>query len=159
MAINKTIVFLGITTIIFAGCHNNPEPQKTVPVAQQAPVVNYPSGPDTSFTKAVANPNAKEGMNIIRYKDGVMRAKGNYMNGLKDGEWQSFYEDGKLWSDEYFSKGIPDGKITVWYDSEQKFYEGEYKDGRPVNTWSYWGKDGKLIRTSDYNKKNPNTAL
>lgn len=155
---NKTIAICSVFAIIFAGCHN-PTAQQSDSQQQQAPVTGYNNGPDTSIAKAMVDRNAKEGLNIIKYKSGVIKAKGYYSKGLKEGEWQSFYESGKLWSDEFFTNGLPDGRITVYYESGQKFYEGEFKAGQPVNVWSYWDKGGKLLRTADYNKKSPNTAL
>lgn len=162
MPLNKTIASLYAAIIIFTGCHNNPAPQQTPPGQAQQQTAqpaadNY--GPDSSVAKAMIDKNAKEGLNTFYYKDGVIKAKGYYANGLKEGEWQSFYESGKLWSDEFFTHGLPDGKITVYYENGQKYYEGEFKAGNPVNTWTYWNQEGKLMRTADYNKKAPNTAF
>jgi len=153
----QTISLLIFTGIILTACHHNPASQSTTPAAS-APKASY-SDATKDTSNLFVDKNAKDGLNIIKYKNGVIKAKGYYNSGRKYGEWQSFYPDGKLWSDEYFTLGLPDGKITVWYDNNKKMYEGVYKNGHPIGTWSYWNEEGKLLRTSDYNKKDPNTAL
>lgn len=157
--IKQSIALLSIAAIM-AGCHGNQAPkQANTNTTAATPPTNYNNGPDTSGVKPIVDRNAKDGLNTVYYKSGTIKAKGVCFKGLKEGEWQSFYEDGKLWSDEYFTKGIRDGKITVWYENGQKFYEGEYKNGRQVNTWTYWKENGQVLRTADYNKVAPNTAL
>jgi antitoxin component YwqK of YwqJK toxin-antitoxin module len=153
-------ISLGTLLVVLASCHNTPTPQQAPQPQIEAPAPEYATGgPDTSVTKAGIDPKAKEGLNEIHYKSGMLKAKGYYKGGKKEGEWQSFYENGKLWSDEFFTAGVRDGKVTVWYDNGQKMYEGSYKEGKPDGVWSRWNDNGQLQRTSDYNKKSSNTAL
>ncbi|HTB07816.1 MAG TPA: hypothetical protein VK806_12760 [Bacteroidia bacterium] len=139
--------------ILAAGCSHSGADKKT------ATNVSDTVGPNRPVPKALVDTNAKEGLNEIYYSNGVLRAKGNCTKGKKVGEWQSFYQSGKLWSDEYFTNGLQDGQVTVYYESGQKKYDGQFKMGNPTGTWHYWKADGTLERTSDYNKKSPNTAF
>jgi hypothetical protein len=160
MPLPNKLILLGCMVILLASCHNNPTPNTSDTIKPATPAPDYATGgPDTSITKSAIDPNAKEGLNEIRYKSGVLRAKGYYQGGRKEGEWQSFYENGKLWSDEFFTKGIRDGKVSVWFNNGQKMYEGDYKEGKPDGTWTYWNDKGQLQRTTDYNKKPVNTAM
>lgn len=115
--------------------------------------------PDRPSPKPVIDSNAKEGLNQIYYSNGVLRAKGNCHNGMKYGEWQSFYQSGKLWSDEFFDGGLQDGKVQVFYENGQKMYEGQFKKGNPYGIWNYWNQQGVLTKTANYNKKSPNTSF
>src|SRR6476661_3164961 len=72
----KTIIVF-CTTLVFAGCHNNPaQQQAATPTPKPAPVTMYDNNPDTSVVKAMVDKNAKEGINIIHYPNGMIRAKG-----------------------------------------------------------------------------------
>lgn len=143
--------------VMLSACHNKP-----APVAQSNPAAaNYSNDKtnDSSIIKPLLDKNAPDGMNVIKYPDGVIKAKGSIQSGKKVGEWQSFFENGKMQSDEYFTDGFPDGKIQVMYDNGQVMYEGQYRNGKPVGMWKYWKKDGSLLRTTDYDKKSPNIAM
>lgn len=54
--------------------------------------------------------------------------KGNFVYGLKDGLWKSWYTNGILRVNEEWKKGLPNG------------------------TWNYYSSDGKIIKTINYNK-------
>ena len=102
---------------------------------------------------AAANPQMKDGMNIVRWPNGTVKMQGNYKDGKRTGEWQSFYQNGKLNSDEYFVDGQTDGKVTVYYENGQKMYEGENHNGKLAGIWNYWDEKGKLTKTTDYSKQ------
>jgi antitoxin component YwqK of YwqJK toxin-antitoxin module len=153
----KGILFIGCTIVALISCNHQPAPKTSAPATQQIPN-SYPDA--TKDTSGIyVDKKAPDGLNVIKYKNGVIKAKGYYSSGKRNGEWQSFYDDGKLWSDQYFTDGLPDGKINVWYNNGEKMYEGQYQNGKPAGVWSYWDDKGKLLRTADYSKKSPNTAL
>ena len=102
---------------------------------------------------AVANPQMKDGMNIVRWPNGTVKMQGNYKDGKRTGEWQSFFQNGKLNSDEFFVEGQTDGKVTVYYENGQKMYEGENHNGKLAGVWNYWDEKGKLTKTTDYSKQ------
>ena len=156
---STTLPVLFFAAALFASCNNKAQPKQDSANSETLSS-NGPWSVDSSAVpKAAVEPNAKDGPAEIKYKSGVLKAKGNFLGGKKNGEWQSFYEDGKMRSDEYFTNGLPDGKISVWYDNGQKMYEGEYKMGKLVGTWSFWNDKGALQRTADYSKKSQNEAF
>lgn len=157
--IKPWIFLLSISAIALVSCRKNAAQERTGTNSSNSVPVYGTNESNSSLIKLAPDSNAKEGLNVIRYKNGVIKAQGNYKSGYKTGEWQSFYESGKLWSDEYFTSGLPDGKVSVYYDNGQMMYQGQYKNGRPVGGWTYWGKNGQVVRKEDYNKKPANTAF
>jgi hypothetical protein len=150
--LKRVVIVAGV--FLIAACHND-KPKTATTTTNAADSV----APDRPSPKPAIDSNAKDGMNTVYYKSGVIRAKGNCYRQKKDGEWQSFYESGKLWSDEFFNGGLQDGKVTVYYESGQKMYEGQFKMGNPYGIWNYWNQKGELTRTTNYNKKQPNSSF
>src|SRR5579872_7323940 len=157
MRVKIIFCLCAVSVLVFTGCHS-----KQAPVSEtKTPASGYtPDMPnDSTVIKPVVDPNAKEGINVIKYKSGVIKAKGYYTQGKKEGEWQSFFEDGKLQSDEFFTNGYPDGTVTVWYNNGNQMYTGQFRNGKPFGIWKYWDQSGKLLRSPNYDKKGTNTAM
>ncbi len=152
----KIIAACGVITAqLLVSCQNSRRSQQQATGGQENGNEN-----DSTVIHPVSDPNAVEGLNTVRYPNGIIKAKGYCSGGKKTGEWQAFYEDGLLWSDEHFTEGYPDGPVTVYYDSfGKKRYEGQYRMGKPVGIWKYMKQDGTLIRTANYDKKAFNTAM
>jgi antitoxin component YwqK of YwqJK toxin-antitoxin module len=149
---NKLFMVQLAVVLCLSACHRRQPPQ------QQANGTNDKN--DSVLIHPVVDPNAKEGLNIIKYPNGVIKARGYFDGGKKTGEWQAFYPDGMLWSDEAFTNGYPDGPVTVYYDEYgKKMYEGRYRMGKPIGNWRYYKQSGELMRTANYDKQAPNTAL
>ena len=111
---------------------------------------------DTFVHPAVpADPKIADGMNITRWPNGNVKMQGNYKDGKRQGEWQSFFENGKMNSDEIFIDGQTNGKVTVYYENGKKRYEGENNNGKLSGVWNYWDEKGKLTRSVDYSKQSP----
>jgi antitoxin component YwqK of YwqJK toxin-antitoxin module len=146
-----------ISALAISGCHPKqaPETENKPNSSQYTPDVPN----DSTVIKPIVDPNAVEGINVIKYKNGIIKAKGYCTQGKKHGEWQSFFEDGKMQSDEYFTNGYPDGAVSVWYDNGKQYYTGQYRNGKPVGIWKYWDQNGILLRSPNYDKKGTNTAM
>lgn len=95
----------------------------------------------------------------IYYPDGVVRAEGGYINGLKDGpwvyffnskkieqkgsykedlpygNWQWFYADGQLHRDEYYRRGKEDGHAVEYDSLGVVINEGDFVDGLKSGLW------------------------
>lgn len=56
------------------------------------------------------------------------------------------------YSDDRF---VADGFYHEFYPSGEKFIEGQYKDGHPEGTWTYYHENGKVQRTVSYKKGQP----
>lgn len=70
-----------------------------------------------------------EGDWILYYKNGVIKAKGTYVNSRKEGKWIYYYENGR------------------------KEQEGNLKDNQLSGEWNWYYPNGKLQRKEFYNRK------
>ena len=101
-----------------------------------------------------ANPPVVDGNYATKYASGMIKMKGFYIRGKREGEWICFFETGGKQSEGFFKNGLRDGKALVYYENGQVYYEGFYKDGREVGKWVFYDKDGKKINEKDYDKPN-----
>ena len=91
-----------------------------------------------SFTiKSQSTNNLNEdGKHVIYYKNGNVKAQGNYVNNRREGEWLFYYENGAMALKKKFSKG------------EQ------------VGEWCYYNQDGVLLlKVDDISKINEKTEV
>ncbi len=52
------------------------------------------------------------------------------------------------------------GKFIQWHDNGNKWYEGEYKEGKREGKWMYWHKDGTKCSEGEYKEgKNEGTLI
>lgn len=66
--------------------------------------------------------------------------KGNYLNGLEEGEW--FYDVGDHVEKGQFTIGLKTGEWRHYYPDDQLKFKGEYKDGLPYGTHIYYHENG-----------------
>lgn len=102
------------------------------------------------------NPPVLNGDYITKYPNGIVKMKGFYINGKREGQWISFFENGKKQSEGFFKAGLRDGKAVVFYENEQIYYEGYYKNGKEVGKWVFYDQQGKKVNEKDYGDK-PNS--
>jgi hypothetical protein len=149
----KSAFFVLICSVLVVACKQNTNSTDGGVPPQPA---NNTMKSDTFVHPAVpANPKIVDGMNITRWPNGKVKMQGNYKDGKRQGEWQSFFESGKINSDEFFVDGQTNGKVTVYYENGKKRYEGENNNGKLSGVWNYWDEKGKLTRSVDYSKQSP----
>lgn len=96
-----------------------------------------------------------DGEYIRYYKNGVIQMRGMMKNGKREGLWKSWYENGLPWSETTFREGLKEGMTTTWYDNNNKRYQGFYSKNRESGKWTFFGEDGKVISTKDYDAESP----
>jgi antitoxin component YwqK of YwqJK toxin-antitoxin module len=150
----KITMFLTVISLAFFSCTNQAVSEKKE--KQEVKEVKNDSAVTTEFTiKASQDTVTADGDHIERYKNGVIRIRGNMKDGKREGLWKSWYEDGKQWSETTFKAGIKNGKTTTWYENGNKRYEGEYTNDEESGLWTYWDESGKEVSKQDYSKKKP----
>ena len=152
----KISLIIASCSLLLTACkRNNADSQKTD---------NPPAANNTTRVDSIAtHPDAPtepvhDGMNVVKWPSGKVKMQGNYKDGKRTGEWQSFFESGQLNSDEFYTDGKNDGKVDVYYENGQKRYEGENHDGKLSGIWHFWNENGKLVKTVDYTKTPPVTT-
>lgn len=98
-----------------------------------------------------------DGPMTLRYLNNNLQAKGRFINGVMDGDWEFFYEDGKPWMnfkaannsiqieqawDKTGNKIVDAGNGEFKSDLKIYYWEGKLLNGVPNGTW-------KLKKTDD----------
>lgn len=87
---------------------------------------------------------------IQYHEDGSKLLEGNYVDGLRDGEWLSWYPDGRIWSKGYFSQGERSGKSWVYHPNGQLYMKGSYEKGEKIGLWLVFDEEGNVIGKNDF---------
>src|SRR5688572_24476744 len=140
-SIVKKILLFSVSVALFS-CSGGEEKQKESDTNDTFPEV-LAVAPDTA--QVIKNGEYKD-----HYPNGVIKAKGFYMNGKRNGEWFSYYENGKVWSYCVYKDGICNGKITSYFSSGKVFYDGQYKNGKKAGKWKFYREDGTLEKEQDF---------
>ncbi len=69
---------------------------------------------------------------IVYFKNGIVKAKGQFINKMMEGEWEFYRENGLLWQIGHFSHHKPHG-IWIRYNIQGKVeYTQVFNQGRKV---------------------------
>jgi hypothetical protein len=102
-------------------------------LARKVWVYSNINGTRTATKEIQYHPNGKKSM------------EGSLKDGLRHGEWKSWYENGNLWSVGTFANGLRHGKGVVYHPNGKKFIEGTYINGERAGTWMWWDENGQVI--------------
>jgi len=100
------------------------------------------------------------------YESGQLKSQEHYEEGVlagPHGDAKYWWESGKPKAAGRYFGSLKDGKWICWHENGQKESEGEYQssgrtpgEDKKVGEWKYWDEEGKLIRTEDHGKPDPN---
>ena len=109
---------------------------------------NYQEGSsEVNFKNGV-----RDGLAVYYYLDGKIFSEGKYKDNLKEGLWIDWYdsEERQIQSKENYQKYEKNGLWEEWYENGNRKLYGNYQDDRKIGKWSYWGPDGRLLKTRIY---------
>jgi antitoxin component YwqK of YwqJK toxin-antitoxin module len=93
------------------------------------------------------------GVWISYYENGNIARKGEYLNGMFHGKWESWSETGlKLYEVNYENDSLS-GKYITWYKSGKLKEKGEYSANIRTGIWIYNDESGSAIEKK-YNSLN-----
>ncbi len=76
------------------------------------------------------------------YELGDHREEGEYIDGMRDGEWKSWYLNGQLKFEGKFIEDNPHGEHTWYWDNGKVKDKGTYVMGRKHGDWISYNEDG-----------------
>ncbi len=89
--------------------------------------------PDGTISKGEINQvdssGRKQGQWKI-YEEGVLIAKGTYVNGKPDGLWTYWYTNGQMKEEGRYHQGIRSGMWVEWYPDGALMWKGEWENGK-----------------------------
>ena len=103
-----------------------------------------------SIDASKAQISDKNGLEIKYYDNGVIKIKGAYLLGKREGQWVSFYKNGHPWSEDTYKEGLKDGPTTAWFENGEKRYEGFYTKETKTGKWSFWNEKGELAKEINF---------
>jgi len=96
------------------------------------------------------NKEIKNGSFISLYKEGALKEKGQYDNGIKNSLWNEYYASGKILASIDYING--NGLYTSYYDKKNTitFEIGYYIDEKRNGMWREYDISGELIKKYFY---------
>ena len=85
-----------------------------------------------------------EYLEITFHTSGDKYKEGWYIDGLREGEWFSWYSNGVLWSYGRYSKGMRQGHSEAFHSNGVKQLDQYYKNNEPDSLWQFFANDGRL---------------
>ena len=84
------------------------------------------------------------------YNAGDQVEEGSYITGLREGIWKYYYSDGTLKYSGNYVQGMPDGRHKYYYENKSLKEDQYYKKGSKEKTWKKYDEQGNVILTVSY---------
>jgi antitoxin component YwqK of YwqJK toxin-antitoxin module len=123
-------------------------------------------GPNSSISTYVEtiweNGNLFEGFLRSWHENGALKEEGNYTQGKKNGDWETWGPDGNKLAQEKWSRGYlvssfvalkddnRSGVLTEWHHLGQKCAEGNFTNGKKSGRWTTWTIEGEELKGGSY---------
>ena len=103
------------------------------------------------FTGVVSGPDRgsfKEGLRhgewTSFYENGQVKNRGRYLAGQKEGMWSGYYRSGQLFYRGAYKANQKDGPWVSYYEDDTLFYRGAYLLGKETGEWTAFNPDGSV---------------
>ncbi|MEC8603320.1 MAG: toxin-antitoxin system YwqK family antitoxin, partial [Bacteroidota bacterium] len=88
---------------------------------------------------------------VFYHENGLIREKGNYNYGIKNGKWTSWNCSGQKTGEvHYDSNGLKDGRWKIWDSNGTTRAQMNYSNGNRVGKWKIWNEKGTLVDEISY---------
>lgn len=158
----KNILFAALIILIFSACNKNTDQDYQNPLVFKDGFLYHDSLSSKPFTGRnkskmldmvieyeVVN-GLKQGDFITYYPNGKVQMYGSMKQNKNVGLWKYYYQNGVLESSGYFNNDLPDS-TWQWYNISGKlFEEGNYIGGKRNGTWKNYDSLGKLYTIKTY---------
>ncbi len=83
---------------------------------------------------------------VLYYPSGGVLARGSLKNGLRNGNWKTFFDDGMetLLDQTNYYMGQKDGYSISYYENGSEAVKGLFKNDKRENNWQWFDWDGQL---------------
>ncbi|MFT5128420.1 MAG: antitoxin component YwqK of YwqJK toxin-antitoxin module [Rhodothermales bacterium] len=89
---------------------------------------------------------------VIHHSDGGLSRgrirQNSQFRPIKDGLWERVDRHGVVAVRSNFNSGLLHGKSEGWHENGECAYLHHHSNGIPVDKWSWWGRDGSLLKES-----------
>jgi antitoxin component YwqK of YwqJK toxin-antitoxin module len=91
-----------------------------------------------------------DGWQAAYYPNGITFEEGYWKNGLRHGEWTSWYSTGRIANKLYYVNGNLNSNFISYYEDGQIMTEGVYKNGMRINKWKEYYDNGNLKEEGNF---------
>lgn len=139
---SKSLIRLFIIPFLLSGCVKTPATHNKRETQSQG--------------KVKATKTLKQGVEIIRNKEGQILEKRHYKNNKLEGALVRFYPSGKLRSKGLCKRGLHHGEWTIYrsiqidHQERQERATGAYLRGKKEGIWVYTYEKSKKVRQIEY---------
>lgn len=97
-------------------------------------------------------PNGKS----VAFLNDVVIEEVNYLNGVKHGSYNKYYDSGVQMITATYKNGFLDGAFVTYYPNGMMNFEGVYRDGEKVGEWKTYDEEGNVVSTDIHQIENYN---
>ncbi len=87
--------------------------------------------------------------------NGILIEKGEFVNGLKNGEWITYSRKGKLIRKLNYANGLLHGKVELFYVNGKPKVNGQFENGNKNGKWTYFTEKGMVLSEGSYDSNKP----
>ena len=84
------------------------------------------------------------------HENGLLKMEGPIVDGVRNGEWVSYFPDGKVQSTGTYKDGLRVGKAKVYYENGNLWMDGYYANDHQCGEWIFYDEQGYEDFRSDY---------
>lgn len=112
---------------------------------------SWPSFTNDAICSVNFNAGIANGVFSMSQKNQVLM-KGNFVNGLREGLFESFFPNGNKRSAYYFKASVQDSIQKVWYPNAQLRMVYQMKDGEMHGDYQSFREDGKIFEKGAFSE-------
>lgn len=95
--------------------------------------------------------NIQQGTTKIFYpQSGQLAEKVEYVNGLRHGKWNKYYEDNSILSEGHYINNLLDGEVIFYHLNGKIQTKGMFANGSKVGKWQTFDEQGVLISEDNH---------
>ena len=80
---------------------------------------------------------------------------GNFVNGLKEGEWVEYHQNGNVSRVANYINGKTEGYYVKWHENGQLKFDGYHKNGKGHGLFVYYNEDGQVVNSGEWKDNQP----
>jgi antitoxin component YwqK of YwqJK toxin-antitoxin module len=112
-------------------------------------LINY-GGTHLPKVKLTFKNGILQGPVVCYYENSKIKRKGEYLNGLFHGKWESWDEKGNKILEANYENDSLNGAFTSWYPGGKILEKGKYSRNRKTGDWTMYNQDGSLLKEMKY---------
>jgi hypothetical protein len=85
----------------------------------------------------------------------ILTEKGEFLNGLKNGEWIIYSRKGKLIRKLNYDNGLLHGKVELFYVNGKPKLTGQFEKGNKIGKWTYYTDKSMILAEGSYDSNKP----